>query len=75
MANHISRRQFLTTLAMTPIMASVGISEEPYTYSVKGKIAASVLGKSLIHEHVMVDFIAQYMRERLLETSTLEVAS
>ena len=57
MANHISRRQFLTTLAITPIMASVGISEEPYTYSVKGKIAASALGKSLIHEHVLVDFI------------------
>ncbi|MDR6808961.1 phosphotriesterase-related protein [Dyadobacter sp. BE34] len=57
MANHISRRQFLTTLAATPIMASGDVAEQPYTYSVKGKIAASALGQSLIHEHVLVDFI------------------
>lgn len=57
MANHISRRQFLAALAATPAMASVDVAERPYTYCVKGKIATSALGRSLIHEHVLVDFI------------------
>ncbi len=57
MSNHISRRQFLTTLAATPVMANIDVAEQPYTYSVKGKITTSALGQSLIHEHVLVDFI------------------
>lgn len=57
MSNHISRRQFLTTLAATPVMANIDVAEQPYTYSVKGKITTSALDQSLIHEHVLVDFI------------------
>ena len=55
--NHISRRQFLATLSATPVIASIDVAEPPYTYSVKGKINISGLGATLIHEHVLVDFI------------------
>lgn len=55
--DNISRRQFIATLSATPVLASIDLAEPPYTYSVKGKIAVSEMGPSLIHEHVLVDFI------------------
>ncbi|MBO9616228.1 MAG: phosphotriesterase [Dyadobacter sp.] len=57
MAPHISRRHFLATIGAAPLVAGMRPAASPYTYSVKGKIATSELGKSLIHEHVLVDFI------------------
>lgn len=57
MAPHISRRQFLTTISVVPLIAVVKPADPPYTYSVKGKIPVSEMGTTLIHEHVLVDFI------------------
>lgn len=57
MVTQLSRRQFLATLGIAPAIANVKLAEPPYTYSVKGKIAVSELGPTLIHEHVLVDFI------------------
>ncbi|NIJ52424.1 phosphotriesterase family protein [Dyadobacter arcticus] len=54
--NPFSRRQFLQICALTPFLPAF-IPEEPFTYSVKGKISTADLGPSLIHEHVLVDFI------------------
>jgi phosphotriesterase-related protein len=57
MVNHISRRHFLATLAATPLIAAIQRADPPYTYSVSGKIPVADLGTTLIHEHVLVDFI------------------
>lgn len=57
MAINVSRRQFLATLGASPILSDIDFIASPYTYSVQGKIAVSELGTSLIHEHVLVDFI------------------
>lgn len=57
MVTTFSRRQFLATLGIAPVIANAKLAEPPYTYSVQGKIAVPKLGRALIHEHVMVDFI------------------
>ncbi|PSL21536.1 phosphotriesterase family protein [Dyadobacter jiangsuensis] len=57
MAIQISRRHFLATFGAIPFMGSATLADPLYTYSVKGKILTSELGTSLIHEHVLVDFI------------------
>ncbi|SDE47134.1 phosphotriesterase-related protein [Dyadobacter soli] len=55
--NQISRRQFLATWGAAPFIAAIEPADPPYTYSVQGKIPVSKLGTTLIHEHVLVDFI------------------
>nr|WP_295928122.1 phosphotriesterase [uncultured Dyadobacter sp.] len=57
MAINVSRRQFLATLGAAPSLAAIDLADLPYTYSVQGKIAVAKLGRALIHEHVLVDFI------------------
>ncbi|SEJ49513.1 phosphotriesterase-related protein [Dyadobacter sp. SG02] len=54
---YISRRQFLAALGATPIIANIDVADPPYTYSVKGKLPVSEMATTLIHEHVLVDFI------------------
>jgi len=54
---HISRRQFLASISAVPLITGAGVADPSFTYSVKGKIAASEMGTTLIHEHVLVDFI------------------
>ncbi|MCF2502566.1 phosphotriesterase [Dyadobacter sp. CY107] len=51
-----SRRQFVAACAGLPLLVKSPF-EEPFTNSVKGRINASDLGVTLIHEHVLVDFI------------------
>lgn len=53
----ISRRQFLVALGTAPLIPDIKLADQPYTYSVNGKVAVSDLGSALIHEHVLVDFI------------------
>ncbi|WP_353721047.1 phosphotriesterase [Dyadobacter sp. 676] len=53
----MTRRQFLATMGIAPVMRGIDLAGPPYTYSVKGQIAVSALGTALIHEHVLVDFI------------------
>ena len=53
----ISRRQFLATLGAAPMIGSITPPAAPYTYAVRGKLPVSDMGASLIHEHVLVDFI------------------
>jgi len=53
----ISRRQFLATLGAAPMIGSITPPDAPYTYAVRGKLPVSDMGASLIHEHVLVDFI------------------
>ncbi|WAC12713.1 phosphotriesterase family protein [Dyadobacter pollutisoli] len=53
----ISRRQFVKTCAVAPLLLQYFGSKEDFTYSVNGKINVSELGTTLIHEHVLVDFI------------------
>lgn len=55
--NPISRRRFLATLGAAPFLTAIDLADPPYTYSVQRKIAVSKLGRALIHEHVLVDFI------------------
>ena len=55
--SHISRRNFFAAVGAASLVASLKSTDPPYTYSVKGKIAVSGMGPSLIHEHVLVDFI------------------
>lgn len=52
----ISRRQFIAGCIGAPFLTQIS-SEELFTNSVKGKINVSALGLTLIHEHVLVDFI------------------
>jgi phosphotriesterase-related protein len=54
---NISRRQFLATLGAAPVVGSIIPADAPYTYSVKGKLPVSEMGTTLIHEHVLVDFV------------------
>jgi phosphotriesterase-related protein len=52
-----SRRNFLQICLASPfITGNFTLAEEP-VYTVNGKIHASALGKTLIHEHILVDFI------------------
>lgn len=51
-----SRRQFFAACAGVPFLGKFSF-DEPFTYSVKGKINVADLGLTLIHEHVLVDFI------------------
>jgi phosphotriesterase-related protein len=51
-----SRRQFVFSCASVPFLMKFPL-EEPFTNSVRGKINVSDLGMTLIHEHVLVDFI------------------
>jgi phosphotriesterase-related protein len=53
----ISRRQFLAALGAVPVAARIRHADAPYTWSVNGKLPVSEMGLSLIHEHVLVDFI------------------
>ena len=55
--SHISRRHFLAAIGVAPLVKGIKPVDPPYTYTVKGKIAVSKLGPTLIHEHVLVDFI------------------
>ncbi|SKB49474.1 phosphotriesterase family protein [Dyadobacter psychrophilus] len=52
----LSRRHFITACAGLPFLTEFSF-EEPFTNSVNGKINVSNLGVTLIHEHVLVDFI------------------
>jgi phosphotriesterase-related protein len=52
-----TRRSFLQTLIGTPVLLSTGGTSAAMLYTVKGEIAADELGRTLIHEHVLVDFI------------------
>jgi phosphotriesterase-related protein len=54
---NISRRQFLAMLGAAPVVGSIIPADAPYTYSVKGKLPVSEMGTTLIHEHVLVDFV------------------
>lgn len=54
---YFSRRHFLATIGAAPLIAGVKPADPPYTYSAKGKIPVSEMGTTLIHEHVLVDFI------------------
>lgn len=54
---NISRRQFLATLGAAPVVGSIVPAEAPYTYTVTGKLPVAEMGATLIHEHVLVDFI------------------
>lgn len=51
-----SRRHFMAACTGAPFFAKI-LLDEPFTNSVKGKINVSDLGMTLIHEHVLVDFI------------------
>jgi phosphotriesterase-related protein len=53
----ISRRQFLQTSVATPLFLTKFNFEKKSINTVFGKIDASELGATLIHEHVLVDFI------------------
>jgi phosphotriesterase-related protein len=52
----INRRQFLGAL---PLLAACrpGVAEEPAVVTVKGPVPARDLGVTLMHEHVLVDFV------------------
>jgi hypothetical protein len=39
------------------VVGSIIPADAPYTYSVKGKLPVSEMGTTLIHEHVLVDFV------------------
>lgn len=65
----ISRRSFVqTVIAMTGISSVIGAPKgaQPHVMTVTGPIDANTLGKSLIHEHILVDFIgaAKYDPQR-----------
>ncbi|MCF0053470.1 phosphotriesterase [Dyadobacter sp. LJ53] len=51
-----SRRQFIAACTSLPLLVKFRF-EKPFINSVKGRINASDLGVTLIHEHVLVDFI------------------
>jgi phosphotriesterase-related protein len=52
-----SRRKFLQSCLISPLLLSnVSIAKESIN-TVNGKINAPNLGKTLIHEHILVDFI------------------
>jgi len=56
----MQRRAFLTALAVTPLAhrASAAASEDAgRILTVRGPVAPSALGVTLVHEHVLVDFI------------------
>ncbi|MCE7064006.1 phosphotriesterase [Dyadobacter sp. CY326] len=55
-ASTFSRRQFVAACAGLPFLTNFSF-EAPFTNSVNGKINTADLGKTLIHEHVLVDFI------------------
>jgi phosphotriesterase-related protein len=54
---NFSRRRFLQICTVSPVLVSASGFGEKYTYTVKGKVRTADLGASLIHEHVLVDFI------------------
>ncbi|MCE6991789.1 phosphotriesterase [Dyadobacter sp. CY323] len=56
-SHNFPRREFLQICALAPFLSISNQQPANFTYSVKGKIATSDLGRSLIHEHVLVDFI------------------
>lgn len=53
----ISRNQFLRLCAFLPFAIADFRVDEDFIFTVKGKIKPSELGNTLIHEHVLVDFI------------------
>lgn len=65
----ISRRSFLqlvTLLSTTSALAANKLAQQRAVMSVTGPISADELGTTLIHEHILVDFIgaAQYNPQR-----------
>lgn len=52
-----TRRQFLQTCLVTPLAIQFSKKTENQIFTVNGVINSSDLGKTLIHEHVLVDFI------------------
>jgi phosphotriesterase-related protein len=54
---HISRNKFIRLCSFLPFAINDFRTGEDFILTVKGKIKASELGNTLIHEHVLVDFI------------------
>ena len=52
-----SRRKFLKSCLISPLLLSNFPNENESVNTVNGKINASKLGKTLVHEHILVDFI------------------
>src|SRR5688572_29310626 len=52
-----SRRQILLAAALSSPRAAAAEEKPPRIATVRGKIGPGVLGRTLIHEHILVDFI------------------
>ena len=53
----MNRRHFLKSLPATLLLPKVLSPQAPQIQSVQGPLPAEKLGTTLMHEHVMVDFI------------------
>ncbi|KQS30808.1 phosphotriesterase [Dyadobacter sp. Leaf189] len=56
-SSNYSRREFIKSSAATVLLSNIPSFSETYINTVQGRIKPSGLGKTLIHEHVLVDFI------------------
>lgn len=52
-----SRRRFIQSCISLPLLAKIPAWVEPRIMTVSGEISTDVLGNTLVHEHVLVDFI------------------
>ena len=52
-----SRRKFIQTCLAVPAFTQLSENREGNVLTVRGKVSAKDLGKTLAHEHVLVDFV------------------